>query len=301
MRKFIRKAAFSVGFDACGFAPAHELTEDAAFLRTWLAEGMQGDMRYLERNVEKRTDPRLLVPGCKTVIVVLLNYYPEVKQILERHKIAKYAYPEVDYHHTIREKLRTFEQLISEEYGSDCFSDDHQHSFIDSAPVLERRWAEKAGLGWIGKHTQLIAPGFGSYVFIATLMMNKELDTYDTPISDRCGTCTRCIDACPTQALIPGTLDARKCISYLTIETKSEIPGELRDKLSGYSVGCDICADVCPWNKKWALPHLHNELKPSNAILTWKEADWDHAGPDVLRNTFRSSAIIRALKNQKRV
>ncbi len=301
MRDYIQKAAFSVGFDACGFARAEALTEDAAFLREWLSQGNQGDMHYLERNLEKRTDPRLLVPGCKTIVVLLLNYYPEQKQTVDRHKIAKYAYPEVDYHFTIRNKLRELAQAISAEYGSDCFSEEYQHSFIDSAPVLERHWAQKSGLGWIGKHTQLIAPGFGSYVFIATLMMNKELDKYETPINDRCGTCTRCIDACPTQALIPGTLDARKCISYLTIETKSEIPVELRDKLSGYSVGCDICADVCPWNKKWALPHRHEELKPSEVIFSWKEEDWENAGPEELHRQFRKSAVLRALKNQQRV
>ncbi len=301
MREFIHKAAFSAGFDACGFARAEALTEDAAFLREWLSQGKHGDMQYLERNFEKRTDPRVLVPDCKTIIVLLLNYYPELKQTTERHKIAKYAYPEVDYHTTIREKLSRLEKEIALEYGADFFSIEHQHSFIDSAPVLERRWAQKTGLGWLGKHTQLIAPGYGSYVFIATLMINKELDSYDSPINDRCGTCTRCIDACPTQALIPGTLDARKCISYLTIESKSEVPFELRDKLSGYSVGCDICADVCPWNKKWALPHRHEELKPAEVIFSWKEEDWENAGPEELRRQFRKSAVMRALKNQHRI
>lgn len=301
MREFIQHAALEAGFDACEFAKAEELTEDAAFLQSWLDAGMHGDMHYLERNFEKRTDPRRLVPGCKTVIVLLLNFYPENQQTSHTHKIAKYAYSNIDYHFVIREKLKQLEEKISAEFGADCFMADNQHSFIDSAPVLERRWAQKAGLGWIGKHTQLIAPGFGSYVFIATLMMNRELESYASNIRDRCGTCTKCIDACPTQALQPGILDARRCISYLTIESKNEIPVEMKDKLAGFSVGCDICADVCPWNKKWAVGHLHNELEPSEEIFTWTDDDWKNADAETLRRTFRKSAILRALKNQKKV
>lgn len=301
MNEFIKKTALSVGFDACGISRAEELTGDAVFLRTWLSDGMHGDMHYLERNLEKRIDPQVLVPGCKSVIVLLLNFYPEKKQPADKYKIAKYAYPAVDYHFTIREMLRQLEAIIADEYGSDCFSDTHQHSFIDSAPVLERRWAQKAGLGWIGKHTQLIAPGFGSYVFIATLMLNKLTDYYDEPITDRCGTCTRCIDACPTNALVPGTLNASKCISYLTIETKSEIPSNLKERLSGYIVGCDICADVCPWNKKWAIPNTNPSLEPAPAIFSWKEADWEQTDSEKLRQAFRKSAVLRAFKNQKRI
>jgi epoxyqueuosine reductase len=296
MREFIQHKARLIGFDACGFARAEELTEDAGFLNSWLTDGMHGDMHYLERNFEKRIDPRVLVPGCKTVIVLLLNYFPEKQQNLRRHKIAKYAYPAIDYHFTIKDMLRRLESAITLEAGEDCFSHSQQHSFVDSAPVLERRWAQKAGLGWLGKHTQLIAPGFGSYVFIATLMLNKELPVYDSPIADRCGSCTRCIDACPTQALVPGTLNASKCISYLTIETKKEVTPDLKEKLSGYRVGCDICADVCPWNKKWALPHRQEALKPSEVIYNWKEEDWDKATSVELRQAFRKSAVLRALR-----
>lgn len=301
MREFIQKTALEVGFDACGFARAEELTEDAVFLQSWLDAGMHGDMKYLERNFEKRTDPRRMVPECRSIIVLLLNFYPEKQQDSENFKIAKYAYSEIDYHYVIREKLQALEKTIVEKYGADCFSTNVQHSFIDSAPVLERRWAQKAGLGWIGKHTQLIAPGFGSYVFIATLMLNREIDSYDETIRDRCGTCTKCIDACPTQALQPGILDARRCISYLTIESKNEIPADLQTKLSGYSVGCDICADVCPWNKKWAIPHLNKALEPSQVLFQWKDADWENAESELLKKYFRKSAIWRALKNQKKV
>lgn len=301
MREFIQQAAAGIGFDACGFAKAEELTEDADFLQSWLSKGMHGDMHFLERNFEKRTNPRLLVPDCKTVIVLLLNYFPDKLQHSDSYKIAKYAYSEIDYHFVVREKLRLLEKMIADEAGNDCFATDYQHSFIDSAPVLERRWAQKAGLGWIGKHTQLIAPGFGSYVFIATLMMNRELDSYDESIRDRCGTCTKCIDACPTQALVPRILDARRCISYLTIESKSEPSTELKSKLSGYTVGCDICADVCPWNKKWAVPHLHKELSPSEPLMRWTDEEWKNAGPELLRNAFKKSAVLRAFKNQKKI
>lgn len=294
MKDFIHSTALSIGFDACGIARAEALHEDANFLRSWLNDGQHGDMQYLERNFEKRTDPRVLVPGCKTVIVLLMNYQPPVLQTPDLPKIARYAYPAVDYHTVIKQRLAQLEAALISEYGDSCVAKDYQHSFVDSAPVLERRWAQKAGLGWIGKHTQLIAPGFGSYVFIATLMINLEADEYDSPVPDRCGSCTRCIDACPTSALTPGTLDARKCIAYLTIESKSEIPENLKDKLSGCVVGCDICAEVCPWNKKWAHPHLQEALKPSEAIFEWSHQTWLSASKEQFNAAFRHSAIKRA-------
>lgn len=299
MKEFIQNAALSVGFDACGLARAEELTEDAAFLRSWLDAGMHGDMQYMERNFEKRTDPRQLVPGCKTVVVTLLNFNPDEQQPTDAPKIARYAWSEVDYHTVIREKLQLLEKIIRDEYGEQAVAVDYQHSFVDSAPVLERRWAERAGLGWIGKHTQLIAPGWGSWVFIGVLMLQLEVETDEKSLIDRCGTCTRCLDACPTQALTPYQLDARRCISYLTIESKSAIPEELSDKLSGYRVGCDICVEVCPWNKKWAIPHIHPELKPSDEIISWDRSQWDNTPPDELRQTFKRSALKRALTRKR--
>lgn len=290
---FIKQTALSLGFDACGIAKADELSEDAVFLQSWLDEGKHGTMEYLARNFEKRTDPRKLVPGCKSVVVVLLNYYPQQKQHSSAPKIAKYAYSAVDYHVVMKEKLNQLEQKITSHYGPECVSSDYQHLFVDSAPVLERRWAERAGLGWIGKHTQLIHPGLGSYTFIGILMLNMEMD-YDAPVRPRCGSCTRCIDACPTRALANGSIDARRCISYLTIESKNEIADEFKPKLSGCVLGCDICAEVCPWNTKWAQPTTHPELEAVPGIIRWDKNDWDAFTEDDFRKNFSRSAIKRA-------
>lgn len=293
MNKFIKETALSIGFDACGIAKADYLKEDAEFLKTWLNEGKHGDMHYLERNFEKRTNPKELVPGCKSVIVVLLNYYPEKKQNTNAPKIAKYAYSSIDYHFVIKAKLNELELQLKAKYGENCMSNEYQHSFVDSAPVLERRWAEKAGLGWIGKHTQLINPTLGSYTFIGVLMFNLEPE-YDKQITPHCGTCTKCVDICPTKALTPRTIDARKCISYQTIENKHKIPIDLQKQLSGNIIGCDICADVCPWNKKLAMPHSHNELEPNNYIIESEENTWIDLTHEKFNSTFKHSAIKRA-------
>ncbi len=301
MQNFIKKAALSVGFDACGIAKAEALHDDAAFMKSWLANGFHGEMSYLERNFEKRTNPRILVPGCKSVVVVLLNYYPTEKQIAEAPQIAKYAYSEIDYHTVIKAKLNDLENQICATYGAGVVCENHQHLFVDSAPVLERRWAERAGLGWLGKHTLLIHPGLGSYCFIGILMLNVETE-YDVPIRNKCGNCTRCIDACPTRAINNGTLEARRCISYLSIENKHEIPKEFHAQLSNCVLGCDICADVCPWNKKWAKPTTHNELTPKflssdvhqPSILKWNFEKWNAITADEFKAVFGKSALKRA-------
>jgi len=293
MHQFIKQKALLLGFDACGIAKADELKEDAEFMQSWLDKGHHGEMGYLGRNFEKRTDPRKLVPGCKSIVVVILNYFPDTLQHPEAPQIGKYAYSQVDYHHVLKAKLNELEILICNEYGPDSVNSIHQHSFVDSAPVLERRWAERAGLGWIGKHTQLIHPGLGSYFFIGTIMLNKEME-YDAPIRPRCGGCTRCIDACPTNALVNGSLEARRCISYLTIENKNEIPAEFHSLLSNNVLGCDICADVCPWNKKWATPHQHSELRYNPAILAWNANDWNQLSEAGFNTFFKHSAIKRA-------
>lgn len=292
MNQFIKNTALSLGFDACGIAKADFLADDAEFMQLWIDQDKHGEMHYLARNFEKRTDPRILVPGCKSVVVVLMNYFPAEKQNLTAPQIAKYAYSAVDYHSVLKAKLNILEQCIVETYGSACVSPNHQHSFVDSAPVLERRWAERAGLGWIGKHTQLINPSFGSYTFIGILMLNVET-AYDSSISARCGTCMRCIDACPTNALRNGTMDARRCISYLTIENKNDIPTEFHDKLSNCALGCDICADVCPWNKKWAKPHVNVELAVSENMLQWDKESWMKLTEKDFNNLFKRSAIKR--------
>lgn len=293
MNRFIKDTAFSLGFDACGIAKADFLEEDAAYLRSWLNEGRNGEMHYLERNFEKRTDPRILVPGCKSVIVVLYNYYPSEKQNADAPQMAKYAYSAIDYHSIIKEKLSLLEQKLIVQFGNDIVSKDHQHSFVDSAPVLERRWAQRAGLGWIGKNTQLISPNFGSFVFIGTLMINQETD-YDTPMLDYCGKCTRCLDACPTNALANREMDARRCISYLTIENKKDIPEEFIPYLANNMYGCDICADVCPWNKKWAHSHHKKELTAAPGMLDWDTETWNNMSKYEFKLAFMYSAVQRA-------
>jgi epoxyqueuosine reductase len=293
MTNFIKQKALEIGFDACGIAKAEALNQDAAFMKAWLEAGMHGDMQYLERNFEKRTNPAVLVPETKSVVVVLLNYYPEKSQPADAPRIARYAHSAVDYHTVIKSMLAKLEAHIIKEYGADIVNSTFQHSFVDSAPILERRWAQRAGLGWIGKHTQLIAPNIGSYCFIGILLLNKELE-FDKPLSDKCGTCTRCIDACPTNALNGRSLDARKCISYQTIENKSSVADEIRPKLSGCALGCDICAEVCPWNKKWAKPHRNEQLKPVDEIYTYQKENWQNLSKEKFGVIFKNSAIKRA-------
>jgi epoxyqueuosine reductase len=290
---FIKETALSVGFDACGIAAANELTEDAVFLQSWLREGNQAEMHYLERNFEKRIDPRVLVPGCKSVVVVLVNYFPDKKQNSSAPQLAKYAYSEIDYHQVLKSKLQELERKIIEKFGKESVSSEYQHLFVDSAPVLERRWAQRAGLGWIGKNTQLIHPNIGSYCFIGVLMLNIEAE-YDTPALPHCGNCTRCIESCPTNALTDGKLDAQLCISYQTIENKNAIPVHLQDKLSNCMVGCDICADVCPWNLKWARNHNHAELSPDSEVLDWGKENWQQLSREKFNEKFQNSAVKRA-------
>ncbi len=299
LSSFVRQAALEVGFDACGVAKADELTEDADYLKLWLTEEKHGDMYFLTQNFEKRTDPRNLVPGCKSVVAVLLNYFPEKNQNPTAPQIAKYAYSAVDYHFVIKEKLKQLEQKITEKFGSEIVASDFQHAFVDSAPVLERRWAQRAGLGWIGKNRQLINPGLGSFVFIGILMLNAEAE-YDEPIPNRCGTCSRCIDACPTKALDNNGLNATRCISYLTIESKHGIDSQFHSLLSNYALGCDICGNVCPWNKKWETAHQHNELSPVNpdfeneSVLDWNAETWQQLSKETFNQVFKKSAIKRA-------
>ena len=294
LTEFIKKTALDIGFDACGVAKAGLLEEDALFLKSWIQRGFQGEMSYLERNFEKRTDSTQLVAGCKSVIVTLLNYFPDSQQPETAPKIAKYAYSRIDYHTIIREKLLVLEKRIKDEFGDDCFNTSQQHRFVDSAPVLERRWAERAGLGWIGRNKMLIHPELGSFFFIGILMINKELE-YDVPIRNRCGTCRKCLDACPTSALTEFEgLDARKCISYQTIEKKGEISEEIQSKLSGYAYGCDICNDVCPWNKSRAKATKHEEFETPDEIIHWEKTDWEHMNEAEFNRIFKDSAIQRA-------
>ena len=264
----IKQTALEIGFDAIGVARADFLSEDAAFFKSWLDRGYQAEMAYLERNQDKRLDPRELVEGCKSVIVVLMNYYPTVLQPEGAPLISKYSYSAVDYHTVIKEKLLVLENRICDAFGTECFNYKQQHRFVDSAPVMERSWAERAGLGWIGKNKLLISPMFGSFCFIGILLINKELE-YDERIPDRCGSCSRCINACPANALsITEGLNSNSCISYQTIEKKGEISEEIRPALSGYVFGCDICQDVCPWNR-FSTPHKQPKFAPNSFLKTY--------------------------------
>lgn len=282
----IKAEAIRLGFDGCGIARADQVS-DAPFLRRWLEEECAAEMYYMHNHFEKRTDPRLLVEGCRSVIVVILNYYPAVKQREEVPQFSYYAYGK-DYHDVMKDKLRALYDYIHREIAPV-----EGRIFTDSAPVLERYWAVKAGLGFIGKNTQLIIPRKGSYFFIGELIIDLELDT-DQPLSLSCGTCTRCLDACPPQALTrPGCLDARRCISYQTIENKGPIAPETAKVLGNHVYGCDICQQVCPWNR-FARPNATPEFQPSEAFLELDRKRLQELTEEEFRILFRHSAVKRA-------
>ncbi len=294
LTQFIKRIALEIGFDACGIAKATRLDEDAERLKKWIEAGNHGEMSYLERNFEKRVDPRVLVEGCKSVVVVLMNYFPQQSVEMTNTKIAKYAISGVDYHYVLKEKLKVLENKIVEEFGENCFNNNVQHNFVDSAPILERRWAERAGLGWIGKNKMLINPKIGSYFFIGVLLINKELE-YDIPLKSRCGNCTRCLDSCPTNAIsIENGLDAQKCISYQTIEKKGEIDKKVQEKLSGYIFGCDICQDVCPWNRIKPKPNKHKEFTIHHSLSLLTSKDFQHISNGEFKRRFKNTAFERA-------
>lgn len=292
--EFIKQEALRLGFDACGVAKAEFLEKDAEFFSDWLKNGYNARMSYLERNVDKRFHPAVMVEGCQSIVVVMMNYFPAEMQHISQPKIAKYAYSKTDYHFVIKNKLKELEQRIVEQYGQACFNTEVQHAFVDSAPVLERRWAEKAGLGWIGKNKMLINPQFGSHFFLGELFLNIELD-YDKAQPNRCGTCHKCIDACPSSALtVDKGLNANKCISYQTIENKYDVDENMREKLSGFAFGCDICNDVCPWNKTRNKPHRENGLETSDEIIRWTAENWDNLNRETFNHLFKHSSIQRA-------
>jgi epoxyqueuosine reductase len=285
--KEIKAQAKSLGFMHCGVSEATFLEEEAKRLEAWLKAGKHGKMQYMENHFDKRVDPRLLVPGAKSVVSLLLNYYPEkTQQDPEAPKLSKYAYGQ-DYHHIIRDKLRKLMQHIQDEVG-----EVDGRVFVDSAPVLDKAWAQRSGLGWIGKHTNLIHKKAGSFFFIAELIIDLELD-YDRPVTDHCGTCTACIDACPTDALnTPYNIDASRCISYFTIELKEAIPNEVKGKFENWAFGCDICQDVCPWNR-FSSPHNEPLFQPHPKLLDMTKGDWEEMTKEVFNELFRKSAVKR--------
>lgn len=281
----IKQQALALGFDACGICRADNSGEEAHYME-WIRKHCQGGMAYLERNIDKRIDPRVLVDGAQSIISVALNYYPQVKLPGKVPQFAYYAYGK-DYHEVMREKLKTLFEWIRTR-----FPDASGRYFSDSAPVLERFWAAQAGVGFVGKNTLLIIPGKGSYFFLGELIINLELD-YDNPVSENCGDCVRCLNSCPTGAIEkPHWVNANKCISYQTIENKGEIAPEIVPELRNNVFGCDICQKVCPWNRV-AQPHTTPEFEPSDAFLSLNLEQLNRMEEEEFREIFRCSAVKR--------
>jgi epoxyqueuosine reductase len=284
---FVKSTASRLGFTFCGISKAEFLREEAPRLEEWLRRGYQGKMNYLENYFDKRLDPTLLVPNAKSVVTVLYNYYPE-KEVGDEsgYKVAKYAYGE-DYHFVIKDKLRVFMDEIQQKIGAV-----NGRAFVDSAPVMERAWARRSGIGWIGKNSLLVNREAGSFFFLAELILDLELQ-YDGPIKDYCGTCTACMDACPTDAIAePYVVDGSKCISYFTIELKEELPESMKGKFENWIFGCDICQDVCPWNK-FSKPHREQRFNPSAELVGMKENDWKDLTEEVFSKVFKDSPLKR--------
>ena len=286
---FIKSTAKILGFDYCGIAKAQQLDEDAKRLEQWLLTGKQGTMKYMENYFDLRIDPSKLVPGAKSVITLLLNYYPLEHQRRDTPQVSKYAYGK-DYHHVIKDRLRIFLQRIKEDIG-----EIHGRGFADSAPVLEKTWAQKSGLGWIAKNGNLITKQQGSFFFIATLITDLELEYDDPFVKDYCGSCTRCIDACPTNAIVEDRIvDGSKCISYFTIELKDMlIPDKMKGLFANKMFGCDICQDVCPWNK-FSKPTTEVAFAPLPQILNFSTNDWDNLTEESFKVIFKDSPLKRS-------
>ncbi|MEO8532331.1 MAG: tRNA epoxyqueuosine(34) reductase QueG [Flavobacterium sp.] len=284
--KFIKEEAKRLGFLSCGISKAGFLEQEAPRLENWLKNNRNGQMAYMENHFDKRLDPTLLVDDAKSVVSLLLNYYPEEIQNQESFKISKYAYGQ-DYHTVIKEKLKEFLFSIQEHIGEVS-----GRAFVDSAPVLDKAWAAKSGLGWIGKNSNLLTQKVGSFYFIAELILDLDLE-YDHATTDHCGSCTACIDACPTQAIVaPHVVDGSKCISYYTIELKENIPDEMKGKFDEWAFGCDTCQDVCPWNR-FSKPHSEPLFNPNPELLSFSKKDWIEITEETFRAVFKNSPIKR--------
>jgi epoxyqueuosine reductase len=283
----IKTEANRLGFLSCGISRAQFLEEEAPRFEKWLNNKMHGDMQYMENHFDKRLDPNKLVEGSISVISLLLNYYPsEKQQDKTAPKISKYAYG-LDYHYVIKDKVKQLLEFIQQEIG-----EIHGRAFVDSAPVLDKAWAAKSGLGWMGKHTNLLMQQLGSFYFIAELMVDLELD-YDLPTTDHCGSCTACIDACPTEAIVePYVVDGSKCISYFTIELKENIPTEFKGQFDNWMFGCDVCQDVCPWNR-FSKPHKEPLFNPHPELLAMTKKDWEEITEETFKKVFKDSAVKR--------
>jgi len=274
------------GFQSCGISKADFLEEEAPHLEQWLKNNFHGEMKYMENYFDKRLDPRLLVEGSKSVISLSYNYFPEEIQANKDFKLAKYAYGE-DYHDVIKDKLRLMIAELQEEIGEFSF-----RVFVDSAPVLEKAWAKKSGIGWVGKNSNLITKKNGSFYFLAEIICDLDL-IQDYEVTDHCGSCTKCIDACPTQAIVSDKIiDGSKCISYATIELKDQIPDFFKDKMEDWMFGCDICQDVCPWNR-FSAPTLEEKFRPNSEIKNFTKQEWKDITQEVFSKVFRKSAVKR--------
>lgn len=285
--QLVKQLASQHGFDYCGIAKAQPLNEDARRLEKWLQQGMHGSMKYMDNYFDLRVDPTKLVPGARSVITLLKNYFPS--ETSSESKISKYAYGK-DYHEVIKTSLRTMMFELQEKIGQF-----QGRGFVDSAPVLERSWAQKSGLGWIGRNGNLITKQSGSFFFIATLIVDVDLN-YDDPFAkDLCGSCRKCIDSCPTEAILPDkTINGSKCISYFTIELKDEIiPEEMKGKFQNWMFGCDICQDVCPWNR-FAKPHHEEAFQPLPEILNFTTKDWEEISEEAFKKIFKHSPLSRS-------
>ncbi len=284
--QLIKTKASAFGFQSCGISKADFLEEEASHLENWLKNNHHGEMKYMENYFDKRLDPRLLVEGSKSVISLSYNYYPEEKLQTENFKLAKYAYGE-DYHEVIKEKLRRLVVELQDEIGEFSF-----RVFVDSAPVLEKAWAKKSGIGWVGKNSNLITKKYGSFYFLAEIICDLDL-VEDSPVTDHCGSCTKCIDACPTQAIISDKIiDGSKCISYATIELKDQIPDFFKDKMDDWMFGCDVCQDVCPWNR-FSAPTLEEKFQPNSQLKNFTKQEWKDITQEVFSSVFRKSAVKR--------
>ena len=281
----IKQKALELGFSFCGIAKAEFLEQEAPRLENWLNQNKHGAMSYMENYFDKRLNPTKLVDDAKSVISLALNYFPEQTQNPNSYKISKYAYGK-DYHFVIKDKLKILLEWISQEVG-----EVNGRAFVDSAPILDKAWAKKSGIGWVGKNTNIINPKQGSFFFLAELVVDIDLQ-YDSPIKDFCGTCTKCIDACPTEAITPYSVDGSKCISYFTIELKDKIPNEVSGKFNDWIFGCDICQDVCPWNR-FSKPNKISEFEPNEKLLNFSKADWEEITQELFSEIFQKSAVKR--------
>ncbi|MBE9575423.1 tRNA epoxyqueuosine(34) reductase QueG [Flavobacterium proteolyticum] len=284
--QIIKAESKRLGFLSCGISKAGFLEHEAPRLENWLNNNMHGQMSYMENHFDKRLNPTLLVDGAKSVISLLLNYYPSELQNEDSYKISKYAYGQ-DYHHVIKEKLKELLYFIQTEIGEVS-----GRAFVDSAPVLDKAWAAKSGLGWVGKNSNLITQKVGSFYFIAELIIDLELE-YDLPTTDHCGSCTACLDACPTEAIVaPYVVDGSKCISYFTIELKDNLPQEMKGKFDDWMFGCDVCQDVCPWNR-FSKPHNEPLFQANSDILNFSKSDWEEITVDTFQKVFKNSPVKR--------